>query len=71
VASALVLVGISSWTLHALAQAHRAHWAGGVFAGVGVGIAFAGALVLVFGHPDSPPIRRGSHSASPRCWYAS
>lgn len=55
VASALVLVGISSWTLHALAQAHRAHWAGGVFAGVGVGIAFAGALVLVFGASGFTP----------------
>jgi predicted MFS family arabinose efflux permease len=49
VASALVLIGISSWTLHALAQVQRAHWAGGVFAGVGIGIAFAGAVVLVFG----------------------
>jgi predicted MFS family arabinose efflux permease len=55
VASALVLVGISSWTLHALAQAHRAHWAGRVFAGVGVGIAFAGGLVLVFGASGFTP----------------
>jgi MFS family permease len=52
VASALVLVGVSSWTLHRLAEIGHAHWAGFVFAGVGVGIAFAGALVLVVHDPD-------------------
>jgi MFS family permease len=46
VASALALVGISSWGLHNLAARGRAHWAGGVFAGVGTGIAFAGLVVL-------------------------
>lgn len=55
VASALVLIGISSWTLHALAQVQRAHWAGVVFAGVGVGIAFAGAVVLVLGASGFTP----------------
>jgi MFS family permease len=52
VASAFVLVGVSAWTLQNLAGSGRAHWAGGVFAGVGVGIAFAGAAVLVVGVPD-------------------
>ena len=46
VASALALVGFSSWALRQLADAGRAHWAGGVFAGVGIGIAFAGLVVL-------------------------
>jgi predicted MFS family arabinose efflux permease len=49
VASALVLVGISAWALHRLARAQRAHWAGWVFAGVGVGIVFAGLVSLVIG----------------------
>ena len=49
VASALVLVGISAWALHRLARVERAHWAGWVFAGVGVGIAFAGLVSLIIG----------------------
>jgi MFS family permease len=49
VASALVLVGISAWALQRLARAERAHWAGWVFAGVGVGIMFAGLVSLVIG----------------------
>jgi MFS family permease len=49
VASALVLVGISAWALQRLERAERAHWAGWVFAGVGVGIAFAGLVTLVVG----------------------
>ena len=44
VASALVLVGVSSWALGALAARGRSAWSGWVFAGVGVGIAFAGVL---------------------------
>ena len=48
-ASALVLVGISGWTLQGLARADRGHWSGWVFAGVGVGIAFAGIATLVIG----------------------
>src|SRR5258705_2394464 len=47
VASALVLVGISGWALPRLARADRAHWAGWVFSGVGVGITFAGLVCLV------------------------
>jgi MFS family permease len=48
-ASALALVGISAWALQRLAQAERTHWAGGVFAGVGIGIVFAGLVSLVLG----------------------
>lgn len=47
VASALVLIGTAAWALRKLAECNRARWAGAVFAGVGTGIAFAGALVLV------------------------
>jgi MFS family permease len=45
-ASALVLIGTAAWALRKLAECDRARWAGGVFSGVGVGIALAGALVL-------------------------
>ena len=47
--SAFVLVGISAWALQRLARDERAHWAGWVFAGVGVGIVFAGLVSLVIG----------------------
>src|SRR5258705_10910354 len=47
VTSAFVLVGISAWALPRLARGERAHWAGWVFAGVGVGIMFAGLVSLV------------------------
>jgi hypothetical protein len=46
VASALVLVGVSAWSLAALAQAGASSSAGGVFAGVGVGIVAAGGVAL-------------------------
>ena len=49
VASALVLVGVSAWALRRIALANRSHWAGLVFAGVGVGIALAGLVVLAIG----------------------
>jgi MFS family permease len=49
IASGFVLVGISAWILPRLARAGRPHWAGWTFAGVGVGIAFAGILSLVIG----------------------
>jgi predicted MFS family arabinose efflux permease len=55
VASAVVLVGISAWTMQRLAWADRAHWAGWVFAGVGVGIVFAGLLSLVIGVRGTGP----------------
>lgn len=49
IASALAFVGISNWSLGALAQARCAHWAGWVFGGVGIGIAVAGIVGLVAG----------------------
>ena len=55
VASALVLVGISAWALQRLDRAQRAHWAGWVFAGVGVGIVFAGLVSLVIGVRGTGP----------------
>jgi MFS family permease len=45
-ASAFVLVGISAWAMPILAAYDKARWSGRVFAGVGVGIAFAGLLGL-------------------------
>ena len=47
VASAFVLVGVSAWALPILAAQDKAQWSGRVFAGVGVGVAFAGLLGLV------------------------
>jgi hypothetical protein len=55
VASAVVLVGISAWTMQQLARTDRAHWAGWVFAGVGVGIVVAGLLSLVIGVRGTGP----------------
>ncbi len=49
VASALVLVGVAAAVPSALAARGRAHWAGRVFAGVGLGIALAGLLGQVAG----------------------
>ena len=46
VASALVLVGVSAWAMPILARHNKERWSGGVFAGVGVGIALAGLLGL-------------------------
>jgi MFS family permease len=55
VASALVLVGISGWALPRLALADRAHWAGWVFSGVGVGITFAGLVCFVIAVRGTAP----------------
>jgi len=49
VASAFVLVGVSAWAMPILARCNRERWSGGIFAGVGVGIVFAGLLGLVAG----------------------
>jgi len=57
VASALVLVGVSSWALGTLAARGRSAWSGWVFAGVGVGIAFAGVLGWLAGLTQQPPAR--------------
>ena len=49
VASAFVLVGTSAWAMPILARYNRQPWSGAVFAGVGVGIVFAGLLGLAAG----------------------
>ena len=46
IGSAVVLVFASSWSLERLAGVRRPLWNGAVFAGVGVGIAVAGAICL-------------------------
>jgi predicted MFS family arabinose efflux permease len=54
VASALVLVGVSSWALSHLAAAGRGRLAGAVFSGVGVGIVVAGLASLAAGGAGAP-----------------
>lgn len=49
IASAFVLVGTSAWAMPILARHGREEWSGHVFAGVGVGIAFAGLFGLAAG----------------------
>ena len=49
VASAFVLVGTSAWAMPILKHHGREEWSGHVFAGVGVGIAFAGLFGLFAG----------------------
>ena len=56
-ASACVLVGISGWALAALGARGRGGWSGGVFSGVGVGIALAGIAGLIAGIEATPPAR--------------
>jgi predicted MFS family arabinose efflux permease len=48
-ASALVLVGVSAWAMPILIRHGREEWSGRVFAGVGIGIAFAGLFGLAAG----------------------
>lgn len=55
VASALVLVGISSWSMAVLAHHQRLAWSGWVFAGVGTGIFFAGLATLAIGAAHLSP----------------
>jgi len=49
VASAFVLVGVSAWAMPILARCNKGQWSGLVFAGVGIGIAFAGLVSLAAG----------------------
>jgi predicted MFS family arabinose efflux permease len=49
VASAFVLVATSAWAMPILARHGREEWSGHVFAGVGIGIAFAGLFGLAAG----------------------
>jgi MFS family permease len=46
VASAFVLIGVSAWAMPILAYHDVGHWSGRIFAGVGIGIAFAGLVGL-------------------------
>jgi predicted MFS family arabinose efflux permease len=48
-ASPFVLIGVSAWAMPILAQRDKANWSGIVFAGVGVGITFAGFIGLAAG----------------------
>ena len=49
VASAFVLVGTSAWAMPILARYGGEEWSGHVFAGAGIGIAFAGLFGLAAG----------------------
>jgi MFS family permease len=49
VASAFVLVGVSAWAMPILARCNKVQWSGVVFAGVGIGIVFAGFVGLAAG----------------------
>jgi MFS family permease len=53
VASALVLIHASAWSLERLMAAHRPQLSGIVFGGVGTGIALAGGTCLVLMHAKS------------------
>jgi hypothetical protein len=55
VASAFVLVGVSSWVLPLLAARGRAAWAGWVYSGVGIGIFFCGLVGLATGVLEASP----------------
>ena len=55
VASAFVLVGVSGWTLAALARAGRAADAGWMFCGIGAGICLAGIVGLAVGAAGGDP----------------
>lgn len=55
IASAFVLVGVSAWAMTELALANRASWSGWVFAGVGIGMCFAGMAVLAVAAAARPP----------------
>lgn len=48
-ASAFVLVGVSAWAMPILARSNKGQWSGVVFAGVGIGIVFAGLVGLAAG----------------------
>src|SRR5258707_3734745 len=48
-ASAFVLVGVSAWAMPILARCDKAQWSGFVFAGVGIGVVFAGLVGLAAG----------------------
>jgi MFS family permease len=55
VASAFVLIGVSSWALPLLAARGRASWSGWVYSGVGIGIFGCGLIGLATGVLAVPP----------------
>jgi len=55
VASAFVLVGVSAWTLAALARHQRSGAAGWIFCGVGLGVCLAGLVGLAVGSAHADP----------------
>ena len=55
VASAFVLVGVSGWTLAALARAGRSADAGWMFCGIGAGVCLAGLVGLAVGAMGGDP----------------
>jgi predicted MFS family arabinose efflux permease len=55
VASAFVLVGVSGWTLGALARRQRSADAGWMFCGIGLGICLAGVVGLAIGSAGADP----------------
>ncbi len=44
-----MLVGVSAWAMPILAQCNKEQWSGRIFAGVGIGIGFAGLMGLAAG----------------------
>jgi MFS family permease len=74
VASAFVLVGVSSWVLPLLAARGRAAWAGWVYSGVGIGIFGCGLVGLATGllgvSPDAAWLLLAACSAAVAivCW---
>lgn len=56
VCSAWAFVATSVWCLGALARAQRPSWSGGVYAGVGAGIAIAGLYCLAGGAANASPM---------------
>ncbi len=49
IASAFVLVGVSAWAMPVLVRDNREQWSGGLFSGVGIGVAVAGLIGLAAG----------------------
>jgi Uncharacterised MFS-type transporter YbfB len=76
VASAFVLVGVSSWVLPLLAGSGRAAWAGWVYSGVGAGVFLCGLVGLVTGVVKIPPdatwilLAAASAAVAVSCWRA-
>ncbi len=68
IASAFVLVGVSSWARPILAARGRGAWAGWIYAGVGLGIFTCGLIGLATGvggvHPDTTWLLMGALSAA-------